>query len=226
MRKILLLAVLIQSVLSFGQTPTTRAQSQDCIRATKALNAQPAYKLSLDSYMALSEAVDKACGSKTPEKVYPVSKYVRKMGALYLATIDEFEKNCEGQMSDAAAQEKCSAAMANWNSAFDQIEKIVDIELSDSKSIGDSRTWELLKQTKMAQGIYLRGILVNGDVGRAIMEAWVPATSACRTYADLAVFGSGSPTADADLGGTYSGDGGCTELIHKALADTKTAAAK
>ena len=49
------------------------------------------------------------------------------------------------------------------------------------------------------------------------MEAWLPAMSACHTYAEIAVFGSGSRTADVDLGGTYSGDGGCAELIHKAL---------
>ena len=216
MRKILLLAALIQSVLSFGQATATKAQKQDCADATKAFNAQPAYKLSLENYMALSGAVDKACGAKTPAEFYPVSKYVRKVGALYLNIIDEFDKRCFGQMSDAAVESECSAAMVNWDSAFDQVEKMVDIELSDSKSIGDRRTWELLKQAKAAKGMYLQGFLLNGDEGRAIMEAWRPAMTACRTYAEFAVFGSGSATADADIG-TYSGDGGCTELIHNAL---------
>ena len=79
------------------------------------------------------------------QKFYPVSKYVRKIGVQYLATIDDFEKHCDGQMSDAAVQRDCSAAMVNWESTFDGIEHTVDIELSDSKSIGDLHTWELLK---------------------------------------------------------------------------------
>jgi hypothetical protein len=209
------LLLLLLCPLSFGQTPTTKAQKQDCASATKAFNAQPAYKLSLENYMALSEAMDKACGTKAPE-FYPVSKYVRKIGVLYLKTIDEFKKHCDGQMSNAAVESKCSAAMANWQSTFDQIEPMVEIELSDSKSAGDIRTWELLKETKIATNMYLQGFMLNGDPGVAVMESWTKAMSTCRTYAEFAVFGSGSRTADADIG-TYSGDGGCSELIDKAL---------
>ncbi len=153
---------------------------------------------------------------KAAQKFYPVSKYVRKIGVLYLATIDEFDKHCDGQMSNPAVQSDCSAAMVNWDSAFDQIEKMVDIQLSDSKSIGDIRTWDLLKEAKMSKGMYLEGFMLNGDPGKAMMETWMNAMSTCRTYAEFAVFGSGSRTADADIG-TYSGDGGCGELIHKAL---------
>jgi hypothetical protein len=212
----ILLATLLVSVLSFGQTTTTKAPSQECTRATKAFNAQPAYKLSLEEYMALSGAMRKACGSKTPEKFYPVSKYVRKVGVLYLATIDEFDKHCDGQMNDAVVERECSAAMANWQASFERIEPMVDIQLSDSKSIGDIRTWELLKEVKTTKHMYLHGFMLNGDSGRAIMEAWTLPMSRCRTYAEFAVFGPGSRTADADIG-TYSGDGGCAELIHKAL---------
>ncbi len=211
-----LIPLLLLCGLAFGQNPESKAKKQDCVNATKAFNAQPAYKLSLENYMALSEAVDRACGTKVKPEFYHVSKSVRKVGVLYLQTIDEFDKHCDGQMSDPTVQANCSAAMADWDSTFDQIEKMMDIELSDSKSIGDRRTWELLKQTKVSKAIYLRGFLLNGDQGRAIMETWMHAMSTCRTYADFAVFGSGSSTADADIG-TYSGDGGCTELMHEAL---------
>ncbi len=208
--------VLLLSALSFGQMPMTKAQKQDCADATKAFNAQPAFKLSLENYMALSEAMRQACGTNVTPEFYPVSKYVRKVGVLYLKTIEEFEKHCDGQMSNAAVESECSAAMANWQSAFDQIEPMVDIELSDSKSVGDIRTWELLKEAKMSTKMHLLGFMLNGDPGKAMMKTWMNAMSTCRTYAEFAVFGSGSRTADADIG-TYSGDGGCAELIHTAL---------
>jgi hypothetical protein len=145
-------------------------------------------------------------------KFYPVSKYVRKIGVLYLAKIDDFEKHCDGPMSDAAIQRDCAAAMVNWDSTFDQIEHMVDIELSDSKSIGDIRTWELLKEANVTKRMYLSGFRLNGDKGKAIMETWVPAMATCRSYAEFAVFGH-----SADDTETYSGDGGCAELIQKAL---------
>ena len=154
---------------------------------------------------------------KATQKSYPVSKYVRKVGVLYLQTIDDFDKHCDGQMSNAAVQSECSAAMVNWDSAFDQLEKMVDVELSDSKSIGDLRTWDLLKYAKTSKRMYLAGFMLNGDPGSAMMEKWLPAMVACRTYSEFAVFGSGSRTVDADVG-TYSGDGGCAELIRKTLS--------
>lgn len=212
-----LAVLLLSAALSFGQTPTTKAQQQDCANATKAFNAQPAFKLSLEKYMALSEAMRQACGTKVvPQEFYPVSKYVRKVGVLYLTTIDEFSKHCDGQMSDPAVESDCSAAMVNWQSTFEPIESMVDIELSDSKSIGDLRTWDLLKYAKMSKRMYLAGFILNGEPGKAMMETWTNAMSTCRTYAEFAVFGSGSRTADADIG-AYSGDGGCAELIQKAL---------
>ena len=148
------------------------------------------------------------------QKFYHVSKYVRKMGVLYLQTIDEFDKHCDGQMSDRAVESDCSAAIADWQSTFDKIEHIVDIELSDSKSIGDLRTWDLLKDAKLSKSMYLHGFVLNGDPGKAMMQSWTHAMSTCRMYAEFAVFGLSR--SDADIG-TYSGDGGCAELIHKAL---------
>ena len=60
-----LFVVILLSVLSVGQMPMTKAQKQDCSKAVKAFKAQPVPNPSLKDYMALTDAMRKACG--TPE---------------------------------------------------------------------------------------------------------------------------------------------------------------
>src|ERR1700737_1240170 len=148
--------------------------------------------------------------TKAPQKPLPVSKYLRKMGLMYLQTIDEFSKHCEGLTSDPAARRECSAAMESWGSTFDQVEGQVDIELSKSHPEGDVRTWTLLKNAQMSKSMYLSGyrlagIMQTADRGKTVMDLWVAVYPTCYTYAHETV-----------LEGTYVGDGGCAQLVKKA----------
>jgi len=150
------------------------------------------------------------------QKPLPVSKYLRKVGLLYLQTIEEFSKHCEGLVSDPAAQRECSAAMESWESTFELIEGQVDIELSKSHSEGDARTWTLLKNAQMSKSMYLSGhrlagIMQTAEGGKAIMDLWVGVYPKCYTYAHETV-----------VDGTYIGDGGCAELVKKATDHKST----
>jgi hypothetical protein len=60
-----LAVLLLLSPLSFGQMPMTKAQKQDCSKATKAFKAQPVPNPSMEDFKALLDAMNLACG--TPE---------------------------------------------------------------------------------------------------------------------------------------------------------------
>jgi hypothetical protein len=66
MRKTLL-ALLLLSALSFGQTPTTKAQKQDCAKLTKAFKKHATDpNLTAEDVAAMLAAVHEACGTTDP----------------------------------------------------------------------------------------------------------------------------------------------------------------
>src|SRR5229473_3185624 len=75
--------------------------------------------------------------AKAIQKSLPVSKYLRKVGVLYVQTLEDVSRHCDGLVSDAAAQRECSASMESSGPTLDEIESMVAIELSDSRFSGD-----------------------------------------------------------------------------------------
>lgn len=144
--------------------------------------------------------------------VLPVSKYMRKMGFLYLQDIGVFVKECEDKVfiNNAPAQEECSSAIREADEILDHFEGLMDIEMDGSRNRGDVMTWRLLKNARTTKANSLRAYLPSYSQDKALhlalMELWGSADAACSTYAEGAI-----------RDGVYIEDGGCEGRIKKAL---------
>jgi hypothetical protein len=163
------------------------------------------------SALAQDKPASRQKPARASQKSLPVSKYLRKVGLLYLQTIEKVSKRCDVFMDDPAAHRECSAAMERWDSPLNETESMVDIELSDSQFSGDIPTWRLLQNARVSKDMYLNGYRLAGiwqtaEAGKAMMDLWVTVYPTCEMYAHETV-----------IDGTYIGDGGCEELIQKAM---------
>jgi hypothetical protein len=164
---------------------------------------------------AIAQTDPRSKKAKTPElPKWPVSKYMRKIGVLYLALIDESMKQCHGFMSKDE-QLTCNSILDSWDEHFQPLERDVGIELSDSSLVGDVATWRLLKNVKLTSHVYLSGMAENNAHGNTIMKQWADAKAACRVMAEEVLFGKHP---DSQVGNTYYiDDGGCRVLIDESV---------
>jgi len=169
----------------------------------------------------------------------PVSGYMRRVGLLYLETIDDFEKECgyEGRENHTCNSDR-------WDSTFSSLEDRVEISLSESHSAGDKPFWSLLKNAKMSTQIFLstqRTCLVGKTASPSLREAldlqqalhgggteWSPETACKQEETYLKVYPICRSYAHSiAVDGTYASDGGCSTKFNSAVeADSHPAPAK
>jgi hypothetical protein len=128
-----------------------------------------------------------------PEKLKPVSGYMRDTGILYLEKVEGLTLDCGRKDDDCQSR---------WESTLNGIEDRVDITLSQSKRpSGDKPYWELLKQVR-----YARMFCARADSDNLDKKAWAHAWVVCSSHAHTV----------AAEGEYFDGDGGCSEAISQA----------